>query len=150
MTLLTCCRAGLRAARPALPLHVAARAYGKAAPTRVECNNLEEFREKVVKAPVPTVVQFHARWSRPCQELLPHAERTVRRTGGKVAFATVDFDRNFETCSAFFVNSVPYMLTFHDGVIVDKAAGPMSDAFLEEYVEAAARRSGKTAGSDNE
>ncbi len=70
-----------------------------------------------------TIVDFWAEWCMPCKALAPVFEQVAGKYAGKVTFAKVNVDESPNTASKFRIMSIPTLLLFKDGKIVDQITG---------------------------
>ena len=81
------------------------------------------------------VVDFWATWCGPCRSMAPHLETLANEYDGKVRIVKVDVDRNQKTAVTYGIQSLPTLLVFKNGAVVDKLIGnPGSKLKLEEWV----------------
>lgn len=92
-----------------------------------------DFEETVAKFP-KVVVDCWAPWCGPCRMLSPTIDAIARNQKGKVVFAKLNTDDNFETASKFRVVSIPTLLFFRDGKLVDKMIGAAPRSMVEQAI----------------
>lgn len=82
----------------------------------------ENFKEEVLEAKGLVVVDFGAVWCGPCKSLLPILEEVVSEDPSK-KIVKVDIDEQEELAKEYKIMSVPTLLVFKNGEIVDKSVG---------------------------
>jgi len=80
------------------------------------------------------VVDCWAAWCGPCRMVAPVIEELARDYAGRITFAKLDVDRNRATANRFGIQSIPTMLIFKNGKLVDQKLGAMPRAMLEPAV----------------
>ena len=89
-----------------------------------------------VSQQVPVVVDFWATWCGPCRAMAPHLDTIANELGGKIQIVKVDVDANQKTAVTYGIQSLPTLLVFKDGKVVDKLVGnPGSRAKIEAWVK---------------
>jgi thioredoxin 2 len=78
-----------------------------------------------VKAPVVVLVDFWAAWCAPCKIVAPVLEQLARDRAGKLKVVKMDVDNNPATAGQFLVRSIPTMILFKNGQVVDTFVGAM-------------------------
>ena len=95
------------------------------------------FPQQVLQAGAqPVLVDFWAEWCPPCRALAPTLERLAAQAGGRYRIAKVDIDRNPSLAAQYRVQSVPTMLIFKHGQLVDELVGVQPEAQLRARLEA--------------
>jgi len=77
------------------------------------------------------VVDFWATWCAPCRMIAPMVEQLATDYAGKVRVAKLDVDNNQKTAARFNVRSIPTILFFKDGKLVDQVVGAVARPALE-------------------
>jgi len=78
-----------------------------------------------------TVVDFWATWCAPCRMIAPMVEQLATDYAGKARVAKLDVDSNQKTAMKFNVRSIPTILFFKDGKLVDQVVGAVPRPALE-------------------
>ncbi|HVZ47999.1 MAG TPA: thioredoxin [Gemmatimonadaceae bacterium] len=89
-----------------------------------------DFEAQVEKQAGLTVVDFWATWCGPCRMIAPILDQLAAEYDGKVRVAKLDVDSNQKTTMRFNVRSIPAMLFFKDGKLVDQVIGAVPKAAL--------------------
>lgn len=89
----------------------------------------KDFGEHVINSETPVLVDFWAEWCGPCRALGPIIESLAEEFAGKVKIAKVDVDSNPQISMQFGIRSIPTVMLFDKGQIVDTFIGvrPKSD-----------------------
>ena len=94
-----------------------------------------DFPGKVVDSQKLSVVDFWATWCVPCRRLDDVLEEMAREYDGKVSFYRVDVNESGGTASRYAVRSIPTLLFFQEGEVVDQVVGSVSREDIEEKLE---------------
>jgi thioredoxin 1 len=92
----------------------------------------DDFLKMVLESGKPSVVDFWATWCVPCRRLDEILSETARDYGDKVSFFKMDVNESSATASKYAVRSIPMLLFFSGGEVVDHAVGSLSREILEE------------------
>lgn len=95
---------------------------------------INEFNENIKKEGV-AIVDFFATWCGPCKMLAPVFEEVGNELNGQAGFYKVDIDESLELANEYGIQSVPTMLVFKNGEVVDKVVGVVPKASLKAKVE---------------
>lgn len=93
-----------------------------------------DFEDTLRKYPY-VVVDCWAPWCGPCRMLSPTVDAMAKDYRGKVVFAKLNTDENIGTASKFRIMSIPTLLFFKDGKLVDKSVGALPRPMLESQVD---------------
>ncbi len=88
------------------------------------------FASEVRKYPL-MIVDFWAPWCGPCRMVSPIIEQLAREYSGKVAFGKVNVDENQRIAASFGIQSIPTLMIFKAGKVVDVIIGAMPKAQIE-------------------
>lgn len=94
--------------------------------------NQIEFDKEIEKGLV--VVDFFATWCGPCRMLAPIIE-DVSENRDDAAFLKVDVDENYELAKSFGIMSVPTVLFFKDGKVIDKSIGLINSENINQFID---------------
>ena len=83
----------------------------------------DNFEIEVLKADCPVLVDFWAEWCGPCKALAPTISTIADEFKDKVRVGKVNVDFNSGTASKFGVRSIPTLLIFHNGTVVNQIVG---------------------------
>lgn len=93
------------------------------------------FETDIVNSDQPVIVDFWAPWCGPCKMFAPTFEATAPEYDGKMKFAKVNVDEAGESAAKFGVRSIPTIMLFKNGEVVDTHIGGMSQAQLKAFAD---------------
>lgn len=91
--------------------------------------------DSVINGELPVLVDFWATWCGPCRMVSPFIEQLAEEYDGKVAFMKVNVDEEQELCEKYHVNSIPNLVLFKDGDVVEQSAGARPKALIAEMLD---------------
>ena len=94
------------------------------------------FQEVVLNSDIPVLVDFWATWCGPCRTVGPIVDELATELEGKAVVGKVNVDTNSETPQTYGIRSIPTLLVFKNGELVDKLVGAVPKSQLLEKLEA--------------
>ncbi len=94
------------------------------------------FEQEVLKSTVPVLVDFWAEWCMPCRMLSPVLDKVATAHAGKIKLGKLNTDSDRNTAIAYNIQSIPTVLVFKGGKVVNTLVGP-NEKLLNETIEAA-------------
>ncbi len=97
--------------------------------------NDANFEQEVEKNDGLTIVDFWATWCGPCRMIAPILDQLATEYQGTLKVTKLDVDANIKTGSRFNVRSIPTLLFFKDGKVVDQIIGAVPKSKIESKVQ---------------
>ncbi len=101
-------------------------------PIEITDNNYND----ILNSEKPVLVDFWAEWCGPCKLIGPVVEELASDYDGKAVIAKVDVDSNPAVSAKYGIRSIPTLLIFRNGEIVDKQIGAVPKSILAKKLEA--------------
>lgn len=92
--------------------------------------------EEIINSDTPVLVDFWAEWCGPCKMIGPVVEELAGEYDGKAVVGKVNVDENPNVSAKFGIRSIPTLLVFKGGEIVDKQIGAVPKQVLADKLEA--------------
>ena len=93
------------------------------------------FAQTLAEATVPVVVDFWAEWCMPCRRIAPIVEQLATELDTKAIIGKMDVDSNPATPSQYGIHSIPTLLIFKGGQVVDSVVGLRGKDELKQMIE---------------
>lgn len=91
--------------------------------------------DQIINQDKPVLVDFTAQWCGPCKMIAPMIDELAEEYAGKAVIGKLDVDNNQETSIKFGVRSIPTLLLFKKGEVVDKQVGAVPKSTLSDKLD---------------
>lgn len=91
----------------------------------------ENFEAEVIKSQLPVLVDFWAEWCVPCKMIAPMVEEIAKTYSGKLKVGRVNVDDEGDLASQYSILSIPTLLVFKGGELVQRQVGAVSKPAME-------------------
>ncbi len=92
---------------------------------------------ELINSDKPVLVDFWAEWCGPCKMIGPVVEELAKEYDGQAVIAKMDVDQNAKVPMQFGIRSIPTLMVFKNGQMVDKVIGAVAKSVLEQKIKAA-------------
>ena len=94
-----------------------------------------DFDQKILRSPLPVMVDFCAEWCPPCRQLAPTVDELANEYRGRVLVAKLDVDANEESLAKYQVEGIPTLLFFKEGRLVERLLGLTSKEKISRVLD---------------
>ena len=95
----------------------------------------QNFEEEVLNSDLPTEVDFWAPWCGPCQAMGPAIRELADEFQSRAVVAKVNVDDHQEIAAKYGIRSIPTLMIFQNGGVVDQMVGTMPKKALAQRLE---------------
>jgi thioredoxin 1 len=103
---------------------------------KVRVMTAEGWDRDVLQAPGLVLVDLWAAWCPPCRKMGPVIDELARVTDGRVTVGKLDVDQHPAVAERYGVRSIPTLLLFHEGKLVDRRVGALPLEELQAFLGA--------------
>ena len=97
------------------------------------------FEDEVLKSSLPVVVDFWAPWCGPCHIIAPITEKLAREYQGQLKLCKINIDENRLAAEKYMVMSIPLLLYFKGGKVIEQSTGAVPEPELRSKAESLLR-----------
>ncbi|MDI9509727.1 MAG: thioredoxin [Bacillota bacterium] len=94
------------------------------------------FKKEALEADMPVLVDFYADWCGPCKMMAPVIDELAKEYEGKVKIGKLNVDDNPETARQYRVMTIPTLIIYKNGELVDTVVGVVAKNALKEKLDA--------------
>ena len=95
----------------------------------------DNFESEVIASEIPVLVDFWAPWCGPCKMLGPVISQIAEENEGKIKVGKVNVDDEEELAMQYGIQSIPTVLLFKNGEVVEQSLGFKPKAFFEDLIK---------------
>lgn len=96
----------------------------------------DKFQEEVIQSDKPVLIDFWAAWCGPCRMIAPIVEELSTEYDGKAKICKLDVDNNQQTAMNYGIRSIPTILIFKGGEVVDTIVGAVAKQQIKDKLDA--------------
>lgn len=94
-----------------------------------------DFKEKVLNAGGPVLVDYWAEWCGPCRMIAPILDEIAAEYAGKLTVAKINIDDNQATPQHYGVRGIPTLMLFKDGEVEGTKVGALTKSQLATFID---------------
>jgi len=93
------------------------------------------FESEVIQSDIPVLIDFWASWCGPCRMIAPIIEQLADEFKGKIKVGKINVDEQRELTGKYKVMSIPTLILFKNGQVVDQIIGARPKGELERFIQ---------------
>jgi len=93
------------------------------------------FKKEILESKLPCLVDFWAEWCGPCRRVTPLVEEIAKEYEGKFKVAKLNVDEGGKTATNYGVMSIPTLMFFKNGQVLEQIVGSVTKAELKQKLE---------------
>lgn len=93
------------------------------------------FKKEVLESDLPVLVDFWANWCAPCRLVAPIVEELSREYANKIKIGKIDIEKNPVTPTHYGIMSIPTLMFFRKGQVMEQILGATSKVELKRKIE---------------
>ena len=102
--------------------------------TDIKNLNLDNFDNEISNSKTPVLVDFWAEWGGPCKSLTPILEEISDDMSDKIQVVKVNLDENQDLAMKYSIRSIPTLLLFKQGQLIDTKVGLLPKSDLVDWI----------------
>ena len=95
----------------------------------------KDFEEEVIKSTLPVLVDLWAPWCGPCHMVAPVVDKLAEKYADRFKFCRLNVDENAQTAAKYRIMSIPTLMFFKGGEVVDTVIGAVPERVLQPKID---------------